>query len=214
MVMIREEYRGVKENAEFGTWKVLGPAFRLTTESKPRWFAVCKCGCSRVVAVDVHSLCRGVSSCCKSCQISEATKTHGMSKTRLYKVWAQMKQRCTNPNFEHWMDYGGRGIGICQEWFDSFEAFRDWALSHGYADGLTIERKDNEGNYEPGNCEWIAKARQQFNKRSSVMLTFDGRTMCVAEWAAELGFKRITLYARLYKGWTPERTLTTPYRYA
>lgn len=210
MLKIRKEYRGVKKGVEFGTWEVLGPPFRLTVGSRFRWFAVCKCGCSRVVVVNVESLFRGISSCCKSCQVSEASITHGATGTRLYKIWGQMKQRCTNPNFEHWTDYGGRGIGVCQEWFDSFETFRDWSLSNGYADNLTIDRKDNDGNYEPGNCEWKTKTGQQRNKRTNVMLTLGDRTMCIAEWEEELGFKSGTLGARLARGWSIEDTLTRP----
>lgn len=93
--------------------------------------------------------------------------THGGHLTRLYSIWRGMRDRCTYPSMRNWKNYGGRGITVCAEWQNNFEAFRDWALANGYADDLTIDREDNNGNYEPSNCRWITPLEQQQNRRKS-----------------------------------------------
>jgi hypothetical protein len=91
--------------------------------------------------------------------------THGESRTQLYRTWIRIRQRCHYPKFTQWDDYGGRGITVCDEWLNDFPAFRDWALANGYDPHLTIERKNNDGNYEPSNCDWIPLAEQAKNRR-------------------------------------------------
>lgn len=92
---------------------------------------------------------------------------HGLTGTRLYNIYHGMKERCLNPKCHSYTDYGGRGITICKEWLEDVQKFVNWALTHGYADNLTIERKDVNGNYEPDNCTWITNAEQQKNKRNT-----------------------------------------------
>lgn len=115
---------------------------------------------------------RGLVRACQSCSVSSARRQkkwnstgvgHGESKTPLYRVWSAMIQRCTNPNNENYVRYGGRGIVICLEWMN-FEAFRDWAFSHGYVKGLYIDRENNDGNYGPENCHWVTSAKSAFNR--------------------------------------------------
>ena len=118
-----------------------------------------------------------------------------------------MKERCANPNNKRFQRYGGRGISVYQEWLD-FATFRAWALASGYADGRTIDRVDNDGNYEPGNCRWTTRREQNRNYSRNRMLTFRGKTQCVKDWALELGINNATILLRLKSGKTTEEALT------
>ncbi len=93
---------------------------------------------------------------------------HGYSYTKLYAVWAGIKKRCNNQNSYNYKYYGGRGITICPEWANDYVVFRDWALSHGYKEGLEIDRRENNGNYEPSNCRWVTRTENQRNKRNTI----------------------------------------------
>ncbi|WP_238917369.1 hypothetical protein [Clostridium sp. YIM B02555] len=101
---------------------------------------------------------------------------------RIYNIWSNMKQRCTNLRNSQYKNYGGRGISVCDEWINSYSSFKEWALSNGYKDNLTIDREDNNGNYEPNNCRWVTRKVQQRNTRANVNITIDGTTKCIKEW--------------------------------
>ena len=131
---------------------------------------------------------------------------HGAKHTRLYKVWCAMRERCNNPHNKRYARYGGRGISVCNEW-DDYRAFREWAEMNGYADGLTIDRIDTDGNYEPSNCRWATRAEQNRNYSRNRMITFNGITMCLTDWADKYGIKRATLAFRLNSGKTMEQAL-------
>ena len=138
---------------------------------------------------------------------------HNGKRTKLYRVWSSMKERCANPNNKRFQRYGGRGISVCQEWLD-FATFRAWSLASGYADGRTIDRVNNDGNYEPGNCRWTTRKEQNRNYSRNRMLTFRGKTQCVKDWALELGINNATILFRLKSGKTTEEALsTTDYRH-
>ena len=126
-------------------------------------------------------------------------KHHGMSSSRLYITWHSMKLRCTNPSHHSFKDYGGRGITFCKEWND-FIPFMQWALSSGYKDGLTIDRIDVNGNYEPSNCRWVNIKTQCNNRRSTRFITFNGKTQSMSEWARELNISREAIFNRLKRG--------------
>ena len=135
-------------------------------------------------------------------------KTHGESFSRLYDIWSCMKTRCSNKKHPHFHRYGGRGIIVCDEWKRSYEAFRDWALSNGYHEDLTIDRIDNNGNYEPSNCHWISQKEQMKNRNCARV--FEGKSL--SEWAQLTGIKRRTLAGRLERGWSWEDALSIPYK--
>ena len=92
---------------------------------------------------------------------------HGKYHTRLHGIWNCMKQRCNNPNNQKYKDYGGRGIKVCDEWLNDFQSFYNWAMANGYADSLSIDRIDVNGNYEPSNCRWATVMEQRHNRRDS-----------------------------------------------
>ena len=126
----------------------------------------------------------------------ECNITHGGSKTRLYRIWKQMRIRChcvTNPTYRF---YGARGIKVCAEWED-FAVFREWALSHGYSEELTIDRIDSDGDYCPANCHWVTKQHNCKYKRSTKMYTFNGETLTHHEWADRLGICPSALTGRI-----------------
>lgn len=128
---------------------------------------------------------------------------------RLYRIWCGMKSRCLNPNNDNYARYGGRGIRFCDEW-QNYKPFEKWALSHGYVDELFIDRIDNDGDYCPENCRWVDAVVQGNNRSTNRLLTLDGVTQSVADWARELGVEYHVLANRVKAGWSDERILTQP----
>lgn len=144
---------------------------------------------------------------------SDGNTRHGQSNTLLYGVWIALRKRCHNPRDSRYPAYGARGITVCDAWDTSFEAFRDWALSHGYAPGLTIERLDVNGHYTIENCCFIPMARQAVNKRNNRLVPCWEETKPLAEWLRDprcVVQEESTLRRRLNLGWSPELALTTP----
>lgn len=132
--------------------------------------------------------------------------THGESKTRLYYVWNSMKARCFTESHKSYANYGGRGITVCAEWKNSFEAFRDWAMANGYnADAkrgeCTLDRIDVNGDYCPENCRWISQKEQCNNKGNNHEIAYNGKTQTLQQWCSELGLKYNTVSERLRSGW-------------
>ena len=133
-----------------------------------------------------------------------------MARTRLYKAWTNMRNRCNWEKDREYQHYGGRGITVCDEWQNSFEPFMKWALSHGYNDTLTIDRINVDGNYEPDNCRWITRKEQNNNMTSNVRLTYKGVTHNLTEWSQITGIKYQTLQGRIRRGWKVEDVLFRP----
>lgn len=131
---------------------------------------------------------------------------HGMCHTRLYRIWQNMKTRCNNPNATRFDTWGGKGIQVCEEW-KSFEAFKDWAISNGYSDELTLDRIETDKNYEPGNCRWVTVDIQNINKDCVPKYEFQGITFCQSQAFELFGVKRTTFQSRLNKGMTVEEAL-------
>ena len=162
---------------------------------KTCWLCLCDCGNETVVGgSNLHS---GNTS---SCGCSYNHEFHGLRYTKLYGVWATMKNRCSNPSVKEFKSYGARGIKVCPKWASSFIAFHDWAMSNGYKDGLTIDRIDVDGNYEPSNCQWVDKKTQQSNRRNNLLIEIDGETHIVTEWGRISGVSRQTIVRRYKKG--------------
>lgn len=125
---------------------------------------------------------------------------HGAKNTKIYRVWCGMKERCNNPHNKSFARYGGRGIKVCEEWDASFEIFYKWAIKNGYKEGLTIDRENNDGNYEPDNCRWITTAEQNRNYSKNHLITYEGKTKCLSDWANYFGINRGTILFRLNQG--------------
>ena len=181
---------------------------------KARW--LCKCDCGNDTVVFSTSLVRGLTHSC-GCLNREIASvrfgTHRLSESRLHKTWSDMKKRCYNPNSKSFPAYGGRGIEMCEEWKDDFQSFYNWAMANGYADDLTIDRIDVNGNYSPENCRWVDKLTQANNCRTNHYLTFNGKTQSIVEWARELGVSDSLIRQRIViLGWSVERALTEPSR--
>lgn len=131
--------------------------------------------------------------------------THGCTNTRLYEIWCGIKKRCYNSKDKRYKNYGGRGITVCEEWKNSFEAFHNWAMANGYNENLTIERIDVNGNYCPENCKWATLREQMRNTTRNHFVTAFGETKTIAEWSQVSGISQNVIKDRLNKlHWSPE----------
>lgn len=148
--------------------KNLGRKFTSEKKMYKKTYCIYKCFCNKEFIAQKNNVDNGNTKSCGCLQkkrTSEARKTHGDCKTRLYKIYIHMKTRCYNKKEKQYKDWGGRGIVICQEWLNSYTSFRNWALENGYKKNLSIDRKDNDGNYEPSNCRWAKRTTQARNTR-------------------------------------------------
>lgn len=127
-------------------------------------------------------------------------KTHGKSNNKLYHVWNGMKQRCYNNNDDFYYCYGGKGIYVCDEWKNSFQNFYDWAVSHGYNEGLTIDRIDSNGNYCPENCRWVNSSIQSRNRTDRKKYDYNGQELLLSEISEKTGIRIGTLWKRIQRG--------------
>jgi hypothetical protein len=169
-----------------------------------------KCDCGKEVEINSLHVRNGHIKSCGCWQRERLTK-HGMTNTILFSKWNRMLERCRNHNRRDYKDYGGRGICVCDEWKKDFMAFYNWAVESGYKEGLTLDRINNDGNYEPSNCRWATPKEQANNRRSSVFLTYNGETHTVSQWAEIQHIPRDTLDRRMRQcGWSVEKALTTP----
>lgn len=159
------------------------------------WACICDCGRTRL-STSTH-LEEGRNTSC-GC----ARPKHGGKGTRAFAIWQGMLERCRRQSHKNWADYGGRGITVCERW----QRFQNFFADMGEPPiGATIERKDNDGNYEPGNCRWASRVEQARNRRNSIRITYAGRTQSLAAWAEEFGANYWLLNTRHRLGWSPER---------
>lgn len=177
-------------------------------------FWLCKCDCGLTKEIDGDPIRRGAVVSCgcysrerTSIRMSQISTTHGMSNTNIWWRWAGMRERCTNKKTNNYKNYGGRGIKVCDRWL-TFENFYE-DMKAGYSAGLSLERIDNNGNYEPGNCRWATRKEQMRNYRRNRLITHKGETKTLQEWSESTGLKSSTIRMRLstYK-WSPNDALT------
>lgn len=155
----------------------------------------CKCDCGNITSVTCGNLKRGHTKSC-GCYKKICCVTHHETGTRLNRIWKGIKNRCNNKNAVKYSNYGGRGISVCKDWNESYIKFRDWALSNGYRDDLTIDRIDNNGNYSPDNCRWVDLKAQSNNKRTNCFITYLGETHTISQWSEKLGILEGTIWER------------------
>lgn len=210
-----------KENLKHGSFKdlsgkkfnrlfVLGFAGKIP---RCKWF--CKCDCGKIVLVSTDGIIRGQTRSC-GCLLREKTirrnLKHGCGKrkdkTPEFTSWCSMRNRCMNGKGDDGRLYKDRGITICERW-NKFENFLE-DMGKRPDDTYSVDRIDNNGNYEPGNCRWATKQEQANNTRRNVLLEFNGKTQNVSQWTKELGFNLGVISKRLNRGWSVELTLTTP----
>ena len=194
---------------KFGKLTVLG--INRERPTRIRWNCLCECG--KATAVDTTSLKSGRTQSCGCLRlpaVHAACFTHGRTGTYLHRTWGLIIQRCENPNNPSYGRYGGRGIRVCKRWRESFEAFLE-DMGERPSDSHTVERENNNGNYEPGNCYWATRTEQARNRRSSRLIEFDGKAMTAAEWGEVTGIGSWNIRQRIDRyGWPVEKALTTP----
>ena len=170
-------------------------------------YILCQCDCGNQKTINLNSLVKGMSKSCGCYRrefIHQKNMTHGFTCNskieRLYNIWSNMKRRCNNPNDAGYENYGGRGIKVCSEWENDYVAFREWSLTHGYSDDLTIDRIDNNKGYSPDNCRWETMKVQSNNTRVNHKVTYKGETHTLSEWQDITGIDDNKIGRRLKKG--------------
>lgn len=194
----------------FGRLIAIKPAYK----KNRRIYWLCKCDCGNEKIVSGGHIGKDTKSC--GCLSKELTiernknhRIHAMAKTRLYRIWSNIKQRCLNQKANHYDAYGGRGITMCDEWLADFMNFYNWAMANGYREDLTIDRIDNNGNYKPNNCRWVTQYEQCRNTRRSIYITYKGKTQILKDWCTELKLNYQTIRGRINKfNYTPEQAFT------
>lgn len=187
---------------QFGYWTVISAA--KPKNRKKSYLCECKCGNRKIVNADTLKL--GTSKSCGCFQkdlTSKRETTHGMTGTRIYGIYHNMKNRCCNPNDGRYKDYGGRGITVCKDWLGEhgFENFYKWSIDNGYTEELTIDRINVDGNYSPSNCRWTTNAEQANNRRNCIYFTFFGVTKNLKEWCGCIGESYNKMYGRYSRGY-------------
>lgn len=213
MVRIRQSTSGVQQGQVIGGWEVIGPPFGLGAH----YWVVARCKCGRVGALRCDNILRRCPVGCDSC-VTDLNVIHGHNRKgrrqALYVVWQSIKGRCQRKSHVAFKNYGARGIQVCDEWSGSYPKFMEWALANGYEAGREIDRRNNDGNYEPGNCRWVTVLTQARNRRNNRLVLAFSETKCVSEWEADSRcmVSGRALVKRLNRGWESELAITTPSR--
>ncbi len=202
-------------------WKGLRYGHLTIEDYKDRMF-VCRCDCGNTKSVKPTLLFARKYVCCGlDCKYHQE-QYDGRYKERLYRIWRGMLYRCYNDKAKSYRLYGARGISICDEWRDDYNAFKKWALENGYADDLSIDRINGDGNYEPSNCRWATRKQQGENKRKPYtfmerpeelrgkMYEFNGESHTLPYWCVKFNTSTEAVSYRIKHGWTFEEALTEP----
>lgn len=165
---------------------------------------LCKCDCGKEIVAIGKNLRKGKTKSCgclwhELSKMGSFGKKHSLSKTRLYRTWNAIKRRCNEKRYRAYMQYGGRGIKICDEWLQDFMNFYNWAMANGYREDLTIDRINVNGNYEPNNCRWITIQEQANNRRTNIQIQYKGQKKTLKEWCKILNLKYPTILYRIRK---------------
>lgn len=184
---------------KFGRLTVIDKTYKETKNGKKYVCWNCLCDCGETVQVYTGALNSGSTQSC-GCLSRENSLKHGGKGTRLYNIWIAMKARCKNQNRPEYKNYGGRGISVCDKW-EKFSSFREWAVSNGYADDLTIDRIDVNGNYCPENCRWATIKQQANNKRNSIKVKIGEETHSIDEWSEISSVSSNAIRKRISAGW-------------
>lgn len=198
----------IKEGQVFNMMTIIK---EVEPRKKQRQF-LCKCQCGNignyVLVLLVNEQTKSCG-CLRKSRFLQRNTSHGKSRTKLNAVWQSMKQRCENPNNINYKYYGGRGIKVCEQWISSLIVFYNWSIENGYEEGLSIDRINVDGNYEPNNCRWVSMKIQSRNKTDNIFIEYKGENLCLQDWANKLKINISTLNKRLKK-WDLEKALTTP----
>ena len=177
-------------------------------------YYLCKCECGNTKIVRASNLISGDTKTCgcynKTTKENGGRLVHGLSDTRLYKIWSHLISRCYNPKDRAYKNYGGRGISVCPEWKNDISNFYNWVLENGYKDNLTIDRINNNGNYEPSNCRFVDDKIQSNNRRNNHPITINNETHNLTEWSRIYNIAHSTVVQRLKRGWSEYDAITTP----
>lgn len=191
----------------FGRLSVIGKT--KTKSNRVAW--ICKCDCGNETTPMTTSLLKGRTKSC-GCfhrdRTAETFRKHGQYNTRLYRIWGNMHQRCSNPKKDNYHLYGAKGVSVCDEWKD-FSDFSKWAMENGYSDSLSIDRIETDKGYSPENCRWATPQEQTDNRSCTKLISFNGKTQTIKRWAEETGIPYKNLLWRIDHGWDAEKALTT-----
>ena len=188
----------------FNRWTIIGTSDKTNKHYDRYW--LCQCSCKNKTVREVRELSLTTEKS-KSCGCYSSEKTTAMNKERGFRdkypyykriksIYDGMRKRCYDENKDNYDSYGGRGISVCKEWLNEFMIFYEWALNNGYSNELTIDRIENDGNYEPSNCRWATQEEQDYNKRNTVYLEIDGEYKNVLEWEKFSGLSYSVLWQR------------------
>ena len=203
----------IPPNTKYGRLTITGNyELRKASKNNIAYFE-CICDCGNIIWARGSNIRYGSTRSC-GCRVGQKYK-HNSSKTRLYRIWNNMRSRCNAPKIASYKNYGARGISVCEEWSgkDGVVNFCEWSMNNGYEEGLQIDRIDNDGNYEPSNCRWVTCQENLMNKSNTLFYEYNGNKKTLQDWAIESNIPYKRLRARIKEcGWSFEKAITTPYK--